>query len=528
MEAYKGRPNNSDVARSVRIALDRRVGKLAGRLKVTPTRAREIDKSSDAPAPGSDKLGTVIARRIEAEVFRGGWRVGQSLGSETELMERFKVSRAILREAIRQLEVHGAVKMVRGVGGGLVVSQAPHEAAERALAVYLELLNADVDELFEARKILEPLGARLAAERADDEGIRILRSLSSRLGSTFPQLDVVVPLHFEIRSRIGEIARNPALAIFISALSRYTVEVIAQELAANYPKRGVSDSTAYKQRVVDAIVGHDPSEAEAAMREDLESRHGILRRHFKARAAREIADTPSITASARTGIHPKLNQVVAMTIAHEIGRRNLQPGYGLGKEPDLLVRYGVSRAVFREAIRILELHGFVRTRRGHAGGLLVSEPNPSYALASATEFLRASKMNRDLFTEIRETLAVNVARLAAKRITAEGKMQLESALAANLAAVGAAVVSTARLFHQRIGELSGNRALSLFNRVVLELNRGSVDSPMPDDTVAALKRNNVRLSDAICAGDEALARRRMTEHMQDVAQWTAMGPATLR
>ncbi len=496
---------------------------------MTPTRASEAGKSPDpAPQAGSDKLGTVIARRIEAEVLRGGWRVGQSLGSEAELIERFKVSRAILREAIRQLEVHGAVKMVRGVGGGLMVSEAPHEAAERALTIYLELLNADVDELFEARKILEPLGARLAAERADDQGIQVLRSLSRRLGSTPSQLDVVVPLHFEIRSTIGKMARNPALAIFIGALSRYTVEAIAQELAANFPKRGFSDSNAYKQRVIDAIVGRDPSEAEAAMREDLDSRHGILTRHFKARAAREIANTPSITASAPTGIHPKLNQVVAMTIAHEIGRRNLSPGYALGTEPDLLTRYRVSRAVFREAIRILELHGFVRTRRGHAGGLLVSEPNPSYALASAVEFLRASKMDRNLFTEVRETLAVNVARLAAKRITAEGKKQLESALAANLAASGSAVASTARHFHQLIGELSGNRALSLFNRVVLELNGGPVDAPMPDDAVAALKRNNVRLSDAICAGDEPLARRRMSEHMQDVAEWAAQGLTVLR
>jgi DNA-binding FadR family transcriptional regulator len=123
---------------------------------------------------------------------------------------------------------------------------------------------------------------------------------------------------------------------------------------------------------------------------------------------------------------------------------------------------------------------------------------------------------------------VNVARLAAKRITPEGKTQLEGALAANLAAGGAAVISTARLFHQLIGELSGNRALSLFNRVVLELNGGPVDVAMPDEAVAALKRNNVRLCDAICAGDEPLARRRMSEHMQDVAEWTALGLAAFR
>jgi DNA-binding FadR family transcriptional regulator len=498
--------------------------------KATPPRAPVTAAARSRKAgsgEASDKLGTVIAKQIEAEVLRGGWTVGQSLGSEQELMRRFKVSRSSLREAIRQLEIHGQVKMVRGVGGGLIVTEQPHQAAERALAIYLELLNAQVDELFEARKILEPLGARLAAERADDEELQTLRDLVNELGALPPKLEVVVPQHLAIRNLIGEIAANPALAIFVGALNRYTVEAIADEIATSFSRRSVADSNAHKRRIVDAIVAQDPSGAESAMRADLENRHAILRRHFRSRAKRELTDARSLTAYVPTKIHPKLGQIVAMTIAHEIDLRGMAPGDRLGSEPDLLVKYGVSRAVFREAIRILEVHGFVRTRRGHLGGLMVAEPNPSYTIDCAIEFLRASGMNRSHFPEIRNVIAVSAAQLAAERMNKPRRAALAVALSRHQASDAADVILTARALHALIGDLCGNRALAIFNRVVLELNSGR-NAGLPDDVSLAVKANDTRVCEAIIAGDGPLARRRMSEHMTDVARWTEQGLSVFR
>ena len=45
-------------------------------------------------------LASVIARRIEDDVVERGWPVGEVLGSETDLLERFGVSRAVFREAV--------------------------------------------------------------------------------------------------------------------------------------------------------------------------------------------------------------------------------------------------------------------------------------------------------------------------------------------------------------------------------------------------------------------------------------------
>ena len=53
----------------------------------------------------------------------------------------------------------------------------------------------------------------------------------------------------------------------------------------------------------------------------------------------------------------------------------------------MLVRFGVSRAVFREAVRMLEFFGAVEVRRGKEGGLAVASMNPAGTIGSATLYL---------------------------------------------------------------------------------------------------------------------------------------------
>lgn len=69
---------------------------------------------------GDRTLAALVARRIAAEVLRET-SAGQRLGSEWDLCERFSVSRATLRQAIRQLQDSGLVECRRGRGNGLVV-----------------------------------------------------------------------------------------------------------------------------------------------------------------------------------------------------------------------------------------------------------------------------------------------------------------------------------------------------------------------------------------------------------------------
>ena len=103
-----------------------------------------------------------------------GWPVGEVLGSQSALMQRYGVSRAVFREAVRLVENQQVAFMRRGPGGeALVVTEPTVDAIIDAAVLYLHRANARLDEVFEARIVLEVIAAELATERlTDDERAR--------------------------------------------------------------------------------------------------------------------------------------------------------------------------------------------------------------------------------------------------------------------------------------------------------------------------------------------------------------------
>src|SRR5829696_5746443 len=135
----------------------------------------DVAAGNGAVEPGVGKLAAQVARRIEAEVVARGWPVGESLGSEPELRVRHGVSRSVLREAVRLVEHHQVARMRRGPNGGLFVSAPDAGPAARAMVIYLEYVGTTVDDLMQARQLLEPLAAGLAATRVTEKGIELIR-----------------------------------------------------------------------------------------------------------------------------------------------------------------------------------------------------------------------------------------------------------------------------------------------------------------------------------------------------------------
>lgn len=108
-------------------------------------------------ADGEAKLAAKVADRIIEDVMNLGWPVGEVLGSEPELVERYEVSRAVFREAVRILENQQVAYPRRGPGGGLVVAEPTVGAVIDAVVLYLHRMDARLDEIFEARIVLEEI-----------------------------------------------------------------------------------------------------------------------------------------------------------------------------------------------------------------------------------------------------------------------------------------------------------------------------------------------------------------------------------
>lgn len=108
-----------------------------------------------------------IVSQITALILEGDLKVGDRLPSERELCERFGVGRNSVREAARALESANLVATRHGDGTFVVAS--PESLMPVLSAKLSSKGETGLHQLFEARRLLEPQIAGLAAERATPE-----------------------------------------------------------------------------------------------------------------------------------------------------------------------------------------------------------------------------------------------------------------------------------------------------------------------------------------------------------------------
>lgn len=124
-----------------------------------------------------------VADELRSQIMQGLLEPGARLPAEAELTRMFGVSRSTVREALRSLASQHLIETRRGVQGGSFVS-APDptklvEDVGSALGVLVATPQLRIGDLLEARLLLEPAAARLAAQRADEETVEALRAAAT-------------------------------------------------------------------------------------------------------------------------------------------------------------------------------------------------------------------------------------------------------------------------------------------------------------------------------------------------------------
>jgi GntR family transcriptional repressor for pyruvate dehydrogenase complex len=128
-------------------------------------------------------LSSQIVNHVRDALFNGELHPGDILGSETELAERFGVSRLCARDALRSLEAMGIVVIRMGAAGGARVAQPDFERFTDALSIQLALLGMAAPDSAAAEGAIESMTAELAARHAtpaDLESLRVLLDQAER------------------------------------------------------------------------------------------------------------------------------------------------------------------------------------------------------------------------------------------------------------------------------------------------------------------------------------------------------------
>jgi len=474
----------------------------------------------------ANKLASKVARHIEADIVRRGWTVGESLGSEQALQRRYGVSRSVLREAVRLVEHHQVARMRRGPGGGLLICEPDAGPATRAVVIYLEYAGTTLVDLLNARLVLEPLAASLAAERIDEAGIERLRAVLRAEQQWRPGLP---PPRDEFHIALAGQSKSPVLELFIDILIRLTTRYALQSRtdSASEAIEAVDHMHKHHADIVAAVTAGDAARAKSLSERHVEAVTAWLQRHHP--GGRGRPRPPRRRRLDGDGPHGKRAEMLAATIGDEIADGGWQAGSVFGTETALLDRYRVSRAVFREAVRLLEYHSVAQMRRGPGGGLIVTRPRAEASIDTIALYLQYRKPTRDDLRSVRDAIEIdNVARVV-KRRTESGVVAFLNTFDAQPGAPAGEVreareaIADEVRFHLGLAQLAGNALLDLFLRIIIELFRrhwSSTGQAQPTwADVAAVEHAHARILQAIKAGDESLARYRIRRHLNAAASW---------
>ena len=461
----------------------------------------------DMPRPGADsnaKRAAKVADLIIEDVMALGWPVGEVLGSETELLERYQVSRAVFREAVRLLEHQQVARTRRGPGGGLVITEPTVGAVIDAVVLYLHRVDARLDEIFEARIILEDLACQLAAERTDENDLAELRRYLDE-----PRVERDGDPR-ELHALVAVISRNVGLELFVDVFNR-----VAQLYSPDWQNLGgaVAKETTHAHRMIsEALMAGDSGLARNRMRKHLQAEAEFFRRR---RSTRQLLPDSVVLAQSEQG---KGAEVVARNITQIIVAQGMQSGDLVGTEPELIEQEGVSRALLREAVRLLEHHQIARMRRGPGGGLFVMAPSANAVTEVAAIYLARRGMKLAELAELRTGVEVAIADLAAERVDEESAIGLQEALLREEGATEAERAESVHDLHAAVAAAAKNRVLSLVALVLIRLSRlQQIERLAPKarkQIRAEVLRTHEGIAQAIESGDREMARHRMRRHLE--------------
>jgi len=210
-----------------------------------------------------DRAAIRIARRLVSEIRRRRLRPGAKLEAEHRMVEELGASRATVREALRFLELQGALRIKAGPGGGPVVSVPGAEHLASVLSLHLQFADATFRSVVDARCSIYPVLAAEAAQNAAREDVVALQQSVARMHDGVADPDLFTDEARRFMSLVARASRNRVLALLVDALHRMS------EGVGEWEERQRRSALRSYEKVVGAIERRAPDEARSIMADEL-------------------------------------------------------------------------------------------------------------------------------------------------------------------------------------------------------------------------------------------------------------------
>jgi len=230
-------------------------------------------------------------QQIVEKVRSGDLHQGDRLPSERELAAQMQISRPTLREAVKVLTEANVLEVRRGQSGGIFV--ASELVPRELLKTRREIRVSEVAGVLEARRLVEPRVAQLAAVHAGEDDFAAMQATIDRqreLAGTPDFLsheDLFLQLDLKFHMAMARATRNSTIVSLMRSLLRQLE--IARDMAMHAPL--VPDWTVeIHERTLAAIRGADFALIDEVMDEHLAQLEQIWERETGRGLVRPLPD----------------------------------------------------------------------------------------------------------------------------------------------------------------------------------------------------------------------------------------------
>lgn len=205
-----------------------------------------------------------IVEEVGNRIVRGDWKAGEQLPDESVFGTELDVSRTVVREAMKVLSEKGMIASRPRIGTRV----SPQDQWNHLDPDVLKWIFANsptkknVDDLIELRRMIEPVAARLAAERISDEEIEALRQAYQEMFEAGDDVEKGIEPDLRYHHIILKASNNQMLEPL-----GHTIEAALAasfRISSSVPSNRVA-SLKRHEAVMEAITSHDGDRAEEAM-----------------------------------------------------------------------------------------------------------------------------------------------------------------------------------------------------------------------------------------------------------------------
>lgn len=208
-----------------------------------PANLQVMTKDSPDLKPGQKDAYALILEAIDSHVYRPGDRL-----VESDLADRFGMSRTPIREALQKLETQS---LLTRDGRSLIVASLDH---------------SQLAELYTVRGELEGLAARLAARHAAPEEVRVLRDMLEADRALLADPQALSRANRRFHRQIHLASHNRFLIQQLDLVHRSMALLASTSLAVEGRSAGALEE---HEAIVRAIEAGDGEAADAALRDHI-------------------------------------------------------------------------------------------------------------------------------------------------------------------------------------------------------------------------------------------------------------------